>query len=132
MRAFADEEWKRALLTLNSGTKLIESDPDSAASRAYYSAFHALTALFALRNQTFTKHSAIRSALHRDIINTGEWEEKLGKNYDYLMDLCETGDYGEIMHVSFDNAKEALEKAKSIITAVRKSHPEVDSYKPPG
>ena len=58
MRAFAEEEWKRALLTLNSGTKLIESDPDSAASRAYYSAFHALTALFALRNQTFTKHSA--------------------------------------------------------------------------
>ena len=66
MREFATVEWDRAHRALASAGQLAETDPDSAASRAYYAAFHALTALFALRNQTFSKHSAIRAALHRE------------------------------------------------------------------
>ena len=53
MKEFAAMEWQRALRALTSGTQLIKTDPDSVASRAYYAAFHALTALFALRGQTF-------------------------------------------------------------------------------
>ena len=66
MREFATVEWDRAHRALASAGQLAETDPDSAASRAYYAAFHALTALFALRNQTFSKHSAIRATLHRE------------------------------------------------------------------
>jgi len=53
MKEFAAVEWQRALRTLASGTQLSKTDPDSAASRAYYAAFHALAAMFALRGQTF-------------------------------------------------------------------------------
>ena len=120
MKEFASEEWNRALRTLNSGFTLIEIDPDSAASRAYYAAFHALTALFALKDKTFTKHTAIRAALHHDLINTGEWEEERGKDYDYLLELRETGDYGGIIHVSTEDAIDALKKAEHIIKAVNK------------
>ena len=38
-------------------------DADSAVSRAYYAAFHAVNALFSLRGQSFTKHYALRGAL---------------------------------------------------------------------
>ena len=48
MKDFSAVEWQRALRTLASGRQLIKTDPDSAASRAYYAAFHALTSLFAL------------------------------------------------------------------------------------
>ncbi len=58
MKEFAAVEWDRAGRALESARQLVDTDPDSAASRAYYAAFHALTAMFALHGQTFTKHSS--------------------------------------------------------------------------
>lgn len=127
MKDFALSEWQRALRTLKSAEILLETDPDSAASRAYYAAFHAVTAVLALRDKEYSKHSAIRSALHRDLIKTGDWSEDLGGDYDYLMDLRETGDYGGLMRVSAGNAKAALECAKRIVEAARSSHPELST-----
>ena len=77
MKDYATTEWQRAVGALEIAEHAVRTDPDSAASRAYYAAFHALTALFALRGQSFSKHSAIRVALHRDLIKTGEWTAKL-------------------------------------------------------
>jgi hypothetical protein len=102
---------------------MVQSDPDSAASRAYYAAFHALTAALALRGQTFSKHSAIRAALHREFIQGGLLEQDLGRDYDFLMDLRETGDYGGLAQVSSDNALMAVEKAAGIVEAVRRLSP---------
>lgn len=127
MREFALSEWQRALRTLKSAERLLETDPDSAASRAYYAAFHAVTAVLALCNQEYSKHSAIRAALHRDLIKTGGWSEDLGSDYDYLMDLRETGDYGGLMRVSSKDAKTALECAKRIVETARFSHPELSA-----
>ena len=45
-------------------------DPDSAASRSYYAAFHGVTAVLAGRGIEFTKHTAVRAALHRDLIQS--------------------------------------------------------------
>jgi 3-mercaptopyruvate sulfurtransferase SseA len=38
MKEFAATEWQRALRTLTSAEKLVDTDPDSAASRAYEAA----------------------------------------------------------------------------------------------
>ncbi|MBN2378048.1 MAG: HEPN domain-containing protein [Sedimentisphaerales bacterium] len=123
MKEFAAVEWQRALRTLASGTQLIKTDPDSAASRAYYAAFHALTAMFALRGQTFLKHSALRGALHRELIKAGLWGVELGRAYDFLMDMRETGDYGGLVRVKPIDAEMALDKAKTIIEAVKQNCP---------
>jgi len=119
MKEFAATEWQRALRTLASGSQLVDTDPDSAASRAYYAAFHALMALFALRGQTFSKHSALRGSLHRELIKTGQWPAEIGRAYDFLMDMRETGDYGGLISVSQNDAAMALAKAESIIEAVK-------------
>ena len=126
MKEFAAVEWQRALRTLASGTQLIKTDPDSAASRAYYAAFHALTAMFALRGQTFIKHSALRGALHRDLIKAGHWDVELGRAYDFLMDMRETGDYGGLVRVKPIDAEMALDKAKTIIEAVKQNCPDFE------
>jgi len=128
MKEYARAEWQRAHRTLNSGEQLSDTDPDSAASRAYYAAFHALNALFALRGQSFSKHTAIRAALHRDLIRTGQWGIELGRAYDFLIDMRETADYGGLMQVSPQSARAALEKAAGIIEAVRKTCPELDKH----
>jgi len=124
MKEFAATEWQRALRTLASGSQLVDTDPDSAASRAYYAAFHALTALFALRGQTFSKHSALRGALHRELIKTGQWSADIGRSYDFLIDMRETGDYGGLISVSQNDAAMALAKAESIIEVVKQYCPE--------
>ena len=125
MKEFAAVEWQRAQRTLATGKQLVQTDPDSAASRAYYAAFHAVTALFALRGQTFSRHSAIRAAMHRELVKTGQWEEKLGRAYDFLIDLRETGDYGGLTQVTTDNAQAAIEKAEAFLEAVKQTCPEL-------
>jgi hypothetical protein len=125
MKDFAANQWRRALKTFASAEQLVNTDPDSAASRAYYAAFYAITALFGLREQTFTKHSALRAAVHRELIQTGQWPQELGQAYDFLLDMREIGDYGGIEQVSQEDAEMAIEKASSIIKAVADICPEL-------
>lgn len=125
MKDFAENEWKKANRALNAAEALVTIDTDSSVSRAYYAAFHAFTALFAVKEQYFTKHSAVRSALHKELIKTSIWEKSLGTDYDYLMDLREIGDYGGLRETTLEDAERAIECAKNILTAVsdRKEFP---------
>jgi len=131
MIEFARNEWERAVRTIRSGQMLASTDPDSGASRAYYAAYHAVTALFALRGQSFTKHTALRAALHRDLVKTGEWPSDYGQDFDFLLDLRETGDYGGLAHVSEQDVLSALAATKRIMDAVAAAQPELaDSGRP--
>lgn len=108
---------------LGNSSKPIQTPPHR---DAYYAAFHALTAIFALDGQTFVKHSAIRAALHRDLIQTGKLDSDMGLTYDFLMDLRETGDYGGLAQVTAESARSAVEKAKSFVEALSSAYSEVD------
>ncbi|MCE5276405.1 MAG: HEPN domain-containing protein [Planctomycetaceae bacterium] len=119
MKEYALAQWQRACQSLESARTLLDSDYDSAASRAFYAAYHAVTALFAWRNVAFKKHTALRAAIHRDLVATGQWAIELGKAYDFLLELRETGDYGGPAHVEQQDAQTAIEKAGAIIAAVK-------------
>ncbi len=123
MRAFALDAWERAVASLEAAKSLVTVDSDSAASRAYYAAFHATTALFACRGVSFTKHAALRAAVHRDLVKTREWPEAMGRRYDFLLALRELGDYGGASHVSEEEARDAVHKATDILAQVRSSDP---------
>lgn len=127
MKDFARNEWRRALQALATARQVLADDPDTTTSRAYYAAFHAVTALFALRNQEFSKHSALRTAVHRDLVKTGKWHVELAADYDYVMDLRETADYGGLSRVSLEDARQALESAGRILEAVREQCPELEN-----
>jgi uncharacterized protein (UPF0332 family) len=99
--------------------------PDSAASRAYYAAFHGLTAFFALRGQTFTKHTAIRAAIHRDLVQTGIIKPDVARDYDFLLDLREAGDYGGVANVSTNDAGQAAAKAENFLGVLKGLCPEL-------
>jgi hypothetical protein len=52
------------------------------------------------------------------------WSVDLGASFSWRVRLRRTGDYGGSMHVSPDEAKEAVDKARSILQAVRTVSPE--------
>ena len=119
MKEFARREKQRANRALQTAEMLVPTDPESAVSRAYYAAFHAVTAVFALRGRSFTKHFALRAAVHKDLVKSGEWSVEVGKDYDLVMSLRQTSDYAGTARVSEGNARQAVEAAQRIIAACR-------------
>ncbi|HEV8718668.1 MAG TPA: HEPN domain-containing protein [Candidatus Binatia bacterium] len=124
MNQDAGELWNRAVRSLETSTKLVSEDPDAAASRAYYAAFYAVSALFALQERTFTKHRAVEAAVHRDLVKPGMWTVDMGATFSELVRLRRTGDYGGRIHVSQDEAQEAVNKARCILQAVQDTNPD--------
>jgi uncharacterized protein (UPF0332 family) len=119
--------WERSLKTLLSAKLLLQADSDNSASRSYYAAFYAVSALFALRGRTFTKHSAVETAVHRDLVRPGHWPKELGAHYSSLLRLRARADYGVLEHASEDEAKEAIKAVERILRAVNEVHPDVFS-----
>ncbi|HUU09676.1 MAG TPA: HEPN domain-containing protein [Phycisphaerae bacterium] len=113
--------WDRALKALEAAKILVDIDADGAASRAYYAAFYAVSALFALEGTTFTKHTSVAAAVHRDLVRAGRWGEDLGQAYSWLMRLRQTGDYGQGVRVRADEARQAIAKAASIVRATKEA-----------
>jgi len=89
----------------------------------FYAAFHGLTACFAVRVQTFSKHSAIRAAMHRDLVQADLLGQDAARDYDFLLELRETGDYGGATSVTPDDAQLAVEKAEHFVAAIKKLCP---------
>ena len=125
MTVEAADLWARAQRSPQSAGILEHEDPDACASRAYYAAFYAVSALFALRGRTFTKHPAVEAAVHRDLVHGESWPAAIGADFSALQALRSTGDYGGKLHVSQGDAAEALAAAQRILEAVRGRHPEV-------
>lgn len=118
MNAPTADLWDRAKKAFVLANFARSIDADGAASRAYYAAFYAVSARFALEGKFFSKHSALEAAVHRDLVKPGIWPTELGRNFSRLKDLRSIGDYGEETHVTSADATEAVEMARGILKAV--------------
>ena len=122
---YARSEWERAADALRDAHLLLANGGfDSAASRAYYAAFHAVTALFACEGRSFAKHSAIEAAVHRDLVKAGRWSSDLGRDFSFCVELRGVGDYGSDVRVDAGQASEAIASASRILIGVRDRLPE--------
>ncbi len=92
MNARAADLWERAKKALAVAKAVSTLDPDSAASRAYYAAFYAVSARFVLEGKEFRKHSAVEAAVHRDLVKAGIWPTELGQGYSQLSETRSIGD----------------------------------------
>ncbi len=57
------------------------------------------------------------SAANR-LILTGELPTSIGKDFDFLMDMRDSGDYGGLIHVSLSDAQAAIETADRILSTI--------------
>jgi uncharacterized protein (UPF0332 family) len=104
----SDHLIQKALRAFESAQLLAETDPDACVNRAYYAAFHMVSAYFALKDKSFIKHSAVESSVHRDLVKTGVWDKSLGVDYSFLLRLRQLGDYGNLINIQISEAKEAV------------------------
>ena len=73
---------------------------DFAASRAYYAAFYAATAVLLSEGIEVTKHSGVVASIHQRFVKTAKLEKEHGRNLTWLFELRSVGDYGGVAHVS--------------------------------
>jgi len=124
MNAQAESFWDRANDSVEAAELLLPDHPDAAASRAYYAAFYAVSALFALAGETFRRHTALEAAVHRELVHTGQWDEHLGRAYSELVRFRQRGDYGGPLRVTPAEARESLQLAREILESVAKARPD--------
>lgn len=127
MSEIAAKLWAKANATLNAARKNLEIDTATAGSRAYYAAFYAVSALFALEGETFKKHSAVEAAVHRDLARTGRWSKELATDFSDLARMRTTVDYDYLAEPTREEVERAVIQAERIIVAVRAERPELDA-----
>jgi uncharacterized protein (UPF0332 family) len=91
---------------------------DFAASRAYYAAFYAATAVLLCEEFEFSKHSGVIAFIHREFVKTGRLDKRYGKDLNWLFELRGVGDYGVMLHVSQEDAKKAIKVAEEFLRAI--------------
>ncbi len=108
----------KAKESLDAARSLLrDSYPDFSASRAYYAMLYAVTALLAIRGQSYRKHSAIISAFGREYAKPGLLDSKFHQWLLAAQNYRNIGDYGIEAHVSDTDAELVCTWAQELIEA---------------
>jgi uncharacterized protein (UPF0332 family) len=111
---------ERANQAIEAAKKLLSGGYDDfAASRAYYAAFYAATALLLKEGMEFSKHSGVIAAIHKGFIKTERLDKQFGKDLNWLFELRSVGDYGVTVHVPRHEAEQAIDTAHRFVQAAR-------------
>ena len=92
---------------------------DFAASRAYYAAFYAATAVLLNEGLDFSKHSGVIASIHQRFVKTGKLSKEQGKDLNWLFEIRSVGDYGGTAHVSQQQAERAIQAAESFVSTIK-------------
>ena len=118
------ELWARAVASLSAAEKLLaEGFSDFAASRAYYAAFYAASALLLADGFKYSKHTGVLAHFHKGYIKSGRLPAEIGKRISALHDLRHVGDYGGPAHVDRSQAERAVADARDFVSALRELLP---------
>lgn len=91
-----------------------------AVNRLYYAMFYAVSALFATKNLSYGKHSAVRAALHREFVKPGLLDKSLGRLYDELFNARQQGDYVPLVEFERDVVIEQANDVGEFLPQLRK------------
>ncbi|MHB8778660.1 MAG: HEPN domain-containing protein [Anaerolineales bacterium] len=107
---------QRAETSIRAAKDMIEKGYyDIAASRAYYAAFYAASALLLKQNIDTNKHSGVIASIHRLFVKEGKLDKEQGKNLNWLFELRGVGDYGVSEHVSSGEACKAIRVSEEFL-----------------
>ncbi len=90
-----------------------------AASRAYYAAFHAVSAVLASKGMTFSSHTQTLGAFNRDFIKTDVFPRETSKKLQRLFEDRQTADYDWRRHVDEATGMEDVANAEWLVVACR-------------
>ena len=120
-QAAVEAHIKRAYDSIAMAEILLEKEYfDGTASHAYYAAFNACAAALLKHELVFKRHGAVIAEFNRLFVKTGSVEKSVGSALNELFELRIIGDYGENRHVQLEDARNAVEAAKKLISAVER------------
>lgn len=104
---------------LNAARILLAEDlPGDAASRAYYAAFHAMSALHLAYGQTFSSHAQVIGRFNKDFVKSGDFPAELTRVVTRLFEDRQTGDYDVSVAVPMERAHQDLIDAERVVAAI--------------
>ncbi len=99
---------------------------DDAISRAYYSMFHAASAVLFSEGIIVETHSALKTMFGLRFVVTGKIDKKFGRWLNEIKDERENGDYDIFTSFEDDDAKKAITEAEEFLkemkTLLTKTH----------
>ncbi|MBI5932207.1 MAG: HEPN domain-containing protein [Chloroflexi bacterium] len=112
---------QRARISIQAAKDMIEKEYyDIAASRSYYAAFYAASALLLNEKVDTSKHSSVIASIHRLFVKEGKMDKEQGKSLNWLFELRGIGDYGVSEHVSSGEAHKSIKVAEKFLeSAIR-------------
>jgi len=111
---------RKACEKLASGRKDLEAGfYDDAASRAYYAAFHAVSAVLAVHGRAFSSHAQTLGAFNRELVKTGAFPPNTFRKLQRLFEDRQVADYSWNLSVDKDTAAQDLDDAEFLVNACR-------------
>jgi uncharacterized protein (UPF0332 family) len=92
--------------------------PGDAASRAYYAAFHAVSAALLARGQAYSTHAQVLGAFNRDLVHTGSFPREFTAILTRLFEDRQTGDYDPDATLDLAEAERDVRDAERIVEAI--------------
>jgi uncharacterized protein (UPF0332 family) len=109
----AESKLKTARIDFDSGQY------DDAVSRAYYAAFHAISAALLSKNLTFSSHGQLIGAFNREFINNGIFPEEYSSLMQQIFKDRQVSDYDPITEITEETAQKHIKTAETIINAIK-------------
>ncbi len=112
--------WELAEESLASARREFEHESFVFAfNRIYYAAFYAVNAALMQDGRHFTKHAAVRSSLHKDLIHEGKLPIAQGAFFDRAFENRQQGDYWPFFTFSPDDVKLEIEQCAVFLEVIR-------------
>jgi hypothetical protein len=106
---------------LNAAKTLFrEGFVDDAISRAYYSMFHAASAVLFAEGITVESHSALKTMFGLHFVKTGKIDKRYGRWLNKLKDERENGDYDIFTSFEREDAKEDINEVEEFLSEMKR------------
>ena len=112
---------ERAQVRLAAAERELDAGvPQLAADHAYYACFHLLSAIFLQEGLTLKRHSALRSALHERLIQTGRLDRTWGSVFDRLAELRTKSVYAALFALDEATGRAVVDDAARLSAELRR------------
>lgn len=101
-------------------TLLREGFIDDAISRAYYSMFHAASAVLLSEGITVESHSALKTMFGLHFIKAGKIDKKFGRWLNKLKDERENGDYDIFTSFDREDAENGIDETEEFLEEMKR------------
>lgn len=112
MLAQSEEKLRAARLLLDGGAW------GDASSRAYYAAFHAVSAVLLSRGETYSSHAQVLGRFNKEFVHSGVFPREFTVILTRLFEDRQSGDYDFIAGVTETEARQDVADAQRIVEAV--------------